>query len=140
MPIGSGVGVERGVPDLSEPVELGFDEPRGAGADVALDAGDPRVRRILVGGELGLHDGVAGLAAELDGLHLFDREEGGGAEDDGVERGQDDDDRRDATHLGIVEIEFGKGGELLFGGALLHQAFRAVATFRSEFRSDRGRR
>ena len=51
-------------PDLAEAVDLGFDEPVGALADVTLDAGDPRVRRRLIGGPLGMHDVVAELATE----------------------------------------------------------------------------
>src|ERR1700676_940991 len=37
---------------------------------MALNAGDARVRRILMGRELRLHHGVACLSAELHGLHV----------------------------------------------------------------------
>ncbi len=56
--------VDRNRPDLAKAVDLGPDEPVGALADVALDAGDPRVRRSLIGGPLGMHDGVAEFATE----------------------------------------------------------------------------
>ena len=64
---------------------------------------------------------MAHLAAKLDGLHLLYCEERGRAEDDSVESGHGDDDGGDPTHVGIVEIELWKGGELLLGGALFDQ-------------------
>ena len=58
--------------DLPCPRELGLDEPVRAGADVAIHAADAGVRRALVGRELRSHHAVAGLAAELRGLHHLD--------------------------------------------------------------------
>ena len=65
---GSREGVERGLDHLPRAGEFGFDVPGCAGADVAIDAGDAGVRRLLIGGELGRHDGVAELSAETDGV------------------------------------------------------------------------
>ena len=60
----SGVLVEHYRIDLIGARQLGANKPSGAGSDVAVRACDPRVRRILVGGEFRLHRDVTGLAAE----------------------------------------------------------------------------
>ena len=48
--------------------QLGFHVPRGAGADVALHAGNAGVRRELIGSVFRSHHGVTELTAELDGV------------------------------------------------------------------------
>ena len=69
---GRGISVERDRDHLAHAGKLALHEPPGARADVALHAVHPRVRRILIGGEFRLHDGVAGLAAEGNPVHVID--------------------------------------------------------------------
>ena len=78
------VGVERDGEQLPRARELRSREPRRAGADVALHAGDARVRAVLVRGELRLHHLVADLAAELDRVHVLDAAIGRERHDDDV--------------------------------------------------------
>ncbi len=73
------VGVERDGDHLAHAGELGPSEPSRARTDMAFDAGHSLVRRIAVGREFGLHDGVTGLPAELGGIHVLDAVVGGGA-------------------------------------------------------------
>ena len=51
--------------ELMDAVDLRFDVRPSARADVAIDAGDARMGRILIGNVFGLHGRVAGLTAEL---------------------------------------------------------------------------
>jgi hypothetical protein len=74
---------------------------------VALDALDARVRARAVGGELGLHHRVAGLAAELDALGVLEgavAAEGAHEEED--EREQEEGDEG-APPAWVVEVEDG---------------------------------
>ena len=50
--------------ELAHAADLGADVVAGTGADVAGDAGDLGVGRVLIGLELGLHRRVANLAAK----------------------------------------------------------------------------
>ena len=100
-----GVGLEGDREDLARAGELGFHEPGGAFADVALDAADAGVRRAAVGRELRGHHGVAGLAAELDGVHHLQPLVGGEADDRRVQEGRGDDERRDAADLRRPEVD-----------------------------------
>ena len=88
---------------------------------MAVDASDTRMGRILIGRKLGLHHGVASFTAELDGLHLFNRKEGRGTKNHGIQSGQNDDDRPNSPHVGIVEIQPGEIRELFLGSALSDQ-------------------
>jgi hypothetical protein len=74
-------------------VELGFDEIRRAGANVARGTFHLGVRRVLIGDELRLHRLMAGLSAKLDGAGdavglvasdcADEQEHGGGSNRDG---------------------------------------------------------
>ena len=70
------VQVERDCDQLPGARDLRLHEPLGARADVAAGAADAHVRRALEGGVLGLHDLVAGHAAELGRVHVVDGLEG----------------------------------------------------------------
>ncbi len=102
------VEVERHRHDLPRARQLGLDEPVGAGADVALDALDPGVRRALVGRVLGLHHGVAGRAAELGRVHHLDALVGRGRQDHQVDRGHDQEGDDDPPRTVEIQIEDGE--------------------------------
>ena len=59
----------RDPPHLAQARQLGLDHRRRAASDVAGDAGDAAVGRLVVSVVLGLHDLVAGRSAELRRLH-----------------------------------------------------------------------
>ena len=95
--------------DLSDARELGLDEPSRPRPDVTVDAADVGVGGALEGGELGLHHAVAGLAAELGGVHGLDPLVGGGRQDHDVQRGQHGEDEGAVADPRVVEVEHGKG-------------------------------
>ena len=84
------VGLEGDGIELAQAVDLGLDEPRRAGPDVALHAGHPGVGRVEVRRVLGLHHRVARLPAELSGVHVLDGLVGGRPHDREIEEGQEE--------------------------------------------------
>ena len=105
-----GVSVEGYGKDLSHAGQLAAHEPGRAGTDVAFDALDARMRRLLVGGVLGLHHGVAGLAAEGDRIHVIDGAVAELAGHDDIDRGGEDDEIGQLAELRIAPAERRKGG------------------------------
>ena len=88
------VSSQHGVVDLTKPGQLRFDEPVGAGADVALDAFDLAVGRLFVHRKFWTHDFVAQCSAKRDRLRVVERLVGpddGHEEHDGRARNEDHD-------------------------------------------------
>src|SRR5450756_1137674 len=100
-----GISLERHREDLPHSRYLCPHEPGSARPDVAVDAGPPGVRRGLVGPEFRLHDGVARLAAELRGVHVFDAAVGRRAEEQGVDAAQDDDENESASQHRLAQVD-----------------------------------
>ncbi len=104
--------------DLAQAGELALHEPGRSGTDVAGDAFHARVGRVLVGGVLGLHHGVAGLAAKGDAVHVGDRAVGELAADGHVHDGGDPDEPDQPANLRRAQSE-GIVGEWVAAGLAL---------------------
>ena len=84
--------------------ELRTYEPSWSRTDVAFHAVDARVRGVLIGGKLRCHDRVAGLPAELRGIHVLDAAVRSGSEDEDVYKGCGPDDKNSVTDHGLAKI------------------------------------
>ncbi|OPZ84713.1 MAG: hypothetical protein BWY76_01729 [bacterium ADurb.Bin429] len=98
-------GIEGDREHLPRAGEFALDEPTRPRSDVTLDAFHPRVRRVLVGGELGLHHRVARLPAEGHRLHVGDSAIGELAGDDDVGKRGDADEDRQPPQLHVLPIQ-----------------------------------
>ncbi len=130
---GPRVAVHRDGPDLPQAVDLGLDEPVGALADVALDAGHAGVGGDLVGGPLRMHDAVAELAAEARGLRRLVGPVAAESEQQEHERARDQHAERGVEVLALGQIEL----EMDVPGALLRLAPHAVAPVEEPQRNQR---
>jgi len=104
------IEMERDGQNLVAPGQLRLDEPAGSGADVAGNAGHPRVRGAPVGRVLGLHDLVARGAAELGGVHDLDPFVGGHGKDHQVREGEPGKGEGEPAGSLLVQIDDGKRG------------------------------
>ncbi len=96
---GARVGVGYGLENLARAGQLRLDIPACAGADVALHATDPCVRRVIVGDGLRVHHGVAELAAEGRGIgELIGAIAADGAEHDEDHHEADEEDEAAAVY------------------------------------------
>src|SRR5207248_10269938 len=84
--------------------ELRTYEPSWSRTDVAFHAVDARGRGVLIGGKLRCHDRVAGLPAELRGIHVLDAEVGSGSEEEEVRKGCGPGDKQSVTDHGLGNI------------------------------------
>ena len=102
------IRVESHGENLAQAGELALHEPGSAGPDVALDALDFGVRRVLIRGVLGLHHGVAGLAAEGDRIHVVDGAVAELAGDGDVSAGGDEDEVDQLAQLRVAPLGTGE--------------------------------
>ena len=100
--------------ELLGAVDLGAEVGLRAGADVALDAGNVRVRRDFIRRVLRRHH-VAGAAAKLRRIHIRCAVIAGGGDDEQIDDRCDEDDVEAVAEDAIVEIDAGKLGGNLAG-------------------------
>ncbi len=110
---GPRIEIEGNGNQLPGAIEFRFDEPVGARADVAVRAGDARMRRARMRRVLWLHHRVAGGPAELDGFHHVDALVGRARDDDDVEDRGAEEDQHPAARRRQVEVEYGQQGNIL---------------------------
>jgi hypothetical protein len=93
------------VPELARSGELGFNQGPHARPDVTRHAGNARVRRHLIRLILRLHRRVAGLAAELGGLHVVHPAIGGQRHDEEINQREREAAGKDRPLAAITEID-----------------------------------
>src|ERR1039457_2801557 len=91
--------------DLAQAGEFRPDKTTCSRADVTLDASYPRVRRILVGGVLGVHHGVAGFAAEVRRIHILNPAVRGGTENQDIQQRRHGNVLQRAPYHGQAQID-----------------------------------
>ena len=98
------IGIGRELDELPHAAHLRVDEPLGAFADVAVHAGDARVRTDAPRRELRLHRRMTGLSAEAGRLHPVQAAVPGQKNDDDVDRGEGDHEQRRPPDAGDPEV------------------------------------
>ena len=104
-----------GVVHLANAGHLRLHIPARARSDVAIDTGHARVRRSLVGHELGVHHGVAQLAAELHRIGELVRLVAADRADQREDHHEAEDKGHGAALRRIVEIELREMGRHTYG-------------------------
>jgi len=94
--------------NLPQTGDLGAYKPSRPRADMAIDTGYARVRRILIGGIFRSHHGVTRCPAEACGIHVLDAAIRRRADDQEVDDGREGHPFQGTPHHGEVQVD---GGE-----------------------------
>src|SRR5271170_1637474 len=91
--------------NLAQPRELRTYKPSGSGPDMAFNALDPRVRRILIGRIFGSHYSVTSRPAEIHRIHVFDSAIRCSADNEKVEYGGEDHPLQGPPNHGQTQVD-----------------------------------